>query len=1148
MMAFVHSGHYSSINCLGSFACARISVKVFELKNKNLQALVPWRGKRKLACLSLAIIHLSNLLSGRDLLHPPAFGAIETVQGFNVPEGFQVTRYADDSLAHDIYSMTMDSHGRVVVAGRGYVKILHDTDQDGRADQATLFSNFPKTGARGLYFDGNDLICSGDRGVRRVYDRNGDGIADGETDLWIRTETDGEHAANGIVRGPDGWYYLICANDAGIGRSHVTSPGSPVTDPVCGAVVRISPAGKTSEVYADGFRNPYGLDFNVYGSLFTYESDGEGDYRLPWYSPTRFFDIAQGMEHGWILKGWQHSWNRPEAIFDNVEHLAEVGRGSPTGVVVYRHHSFPERYQGGLFAACWSFGRIYFCPLERRDSTYRTRPENFMETTGDVGFAPVALAVGPEGDLFVAIGGRGTGGSVFRVRYQSFSSRRPSPTTPLRQVLGAVQPLTSWSRAQWVPVARQLGKETFELALGNSSLPLAERIRAIEILTELFGGLRVEVARQGVLPGEPELLARAVWAVGRSSDSMLARQFFSAMTCVDDARVARAAWEGLAALPSALTELNLAPDWMHGLDHPDRRVRAATVLAARGPGYSSFVRTVDSWNGSKTPRQELGCLMLFGPQRPDREGWPERYFRTCWEIFQRTSDVRMRLDAVRLLQLALGDIKLLQDRASIYDGFVGNLTEKVDPALRRWVIKQLAPAFPTDHRDLDRELGRLLGMLSADDTELFQRVASMWTDQSSVEDDIHYLIMAARLPTQRTPEITRRTARALVRLHAKMARDRKEPGSFWPVRVGELFDLLCERDPGLAAAVAVEQEFGFQGHELLAEKMNGPDKLTAVRKLMLAAEKREKRMEVGWTSSLAELVSVLPREEVFPVLRKQWEKPALRDAILLALAGEPQPEDWVRLVEGLQSIQPVVVACAAAALATLPQRGNAKELFLALEALRRLSRTSNQQAACQALNRLLAKWSGKIAPGEQSDGRDGQYEFWHAWFVTTFPREASRLTGDSSANFSAWKDRLLTIKWESGRSERGQKLFEERMCYRCHGDAGRLGPDLFGVAQRLSREDLFAAIVDPNQEVSPANYGKLITTKSGSAYTGFLVYDSPSVKLVRTGPDATVRLTGDEVVEVNTSKLSLMPSGLLDGLANQDLADLYAYLKTLRRE
>src|SRR5206468_5475111 len=142
-------------------------------------------------------------------------------------------------------------------------------------DEAILFADFPKSGAHGMYFDGPDLICDGDGGVRRLYDTTGAGKCDKVSPVWLPTKNDGEHAANGIVRGPDGWYYLIAGNDAGITRAHAQDPGSPVKEPNAGTVVRFAPDGKTSEVIAHGFRNPYDLAFNARGDLFTVDADGE---------------------------------------------------------------------------------------------------------------------------------------------------------------------------------------------------------------------------------------------------------------------------------------------------------------------------------------------------------------------------------------------------------------------------------------------------------------------------------------------------------------------------------------------------------------------------------------------------------------------------------------------------------------------------------------------------------------------------------------------------------------------------------------------------------------------------------------------------------------------------------------------------------
>jgi hypothetical protein len=88
--------------------------------------------------------------------------------GLNVPPGFEVTSFAGDELAHNIHAMTVNARGEVVVAGPGYVKTLLDTNADGIADGARLFSAFPRSGAHGLFFDGHDLIATGDGTILRL--------------------------------------------------------------------------------------------------------------------------------------------------------------------------------------------------------------------------------------------------------------------------------------------------------------------------------------------------------------------------------------------------------------------------------------------------------------------------------------------------------------------------------------------------------------------------------------------------------------------------------------------------------------------------------------------------------------------------------------------------------------------------------------------------------------------------------------------------------------------------------------------------------------------------------------------------------------------------------------------------------------------
>jgi len=66
--------------------------------------------------------------------------ATEPDLGFTVPKGFRATLAADESLANDIFAMTLDKKGRIVVTSQGYIKTLHNDNGDGKGIRKFMWS------------------------------------------------------------------------------------------------------------------------------------------------------------------------------------------------------------------------------------------------------------------------------------------------------------------------------------------------------------------------------------------------------------------------------------------------------------------------------------------------------------------------------------------------------------------------------------------------------------------------------------------------------------------------------------------------------------------------------------------------------------------------------------------------------------------------------------------------------------------------------------------------------------------------------------------------------------------------------------------------------------------------------------------------
>lgn len=529
---------------------------------------------------ALSLLLLIALLSPRG-----ACGRMIEVPelGLRIAAGFEIARFADHALAPDVYALTIDRDGRVVVSSPGYIKRLTDADGDGRADgEIPIRKGGP--GAMGLCFlDDGDLLAAEGGLLNRYSDFDGDGQLDSEPAL-IAEFGGGEHGLHAIRRGPDGMIYVIGGNEAKITAAHATLPASPVRRPEAGALLRFTPDLKGSEIVCHGFRNPYDFDFDSAGQIYIYDSDCEREFALPWYSPTRLYRAELGAHHGWRLRGYRRGHKRPDYYYDSVRPLVNVGRGSPMGVVVCRTTAFPEAYRDGVFYCDWTLGKVYFTgsdPLLEEIGALAA--EVFIESTGSNDFAPTDLEFAADGSLYLSTGGRGTTGSVFRIRAVGAGAQ----AAPIPYIKGAAPRRVV---REWPESLRDIDPE----ATGFS----AARARAIALQLDAAMLEQPTKVRMLLL----RLLMRALgdWNYDDPSDEAFTGYELASTQVFDKAN-------------AELLELCRATprELLHSLDPDEQREAARLMAMLRDPHPITTRRLLDAIDADSPPTEDfhyLACL------------------------------------------------------------------------------------------------------------------------------------------------------------------------------------------------------------------------------------------------------------------------------------------------------------------------------------------------------------------------------------------------------------------------------------------------------------------------------------------------------------------------------------------------------------
>ncbi len=132
--------------------------------------------------------------------------------------------------------------------------------------------------------------------------------------------------------------------------------------------------------------------------------------------------------------------------------------------------------------------------------------------------------------------------------------------------------------------------------------------------------------------------------------------------------------------------------------------------------------------------------------------------------------------------------------------------------------------------------------------------------------------------------------------------------------------------------------------------------------------------------------------------------------------------------------------------------------------------------------------------------------------------------------------------------DRGRRLFGEASCFACHrfdNEGGAQGPDLTIASGRFGVRDLLESIIEPSKEISDQYAAVILTTTDGKTVTGRIVnYDGDKMSVMTNmlDPNGLVTVNHKKVESVEKSKISMMPTGLLDTFKEDEILDLVAYL------
>lgn len=330
----------------------------------------------------------------------PALAPDVAEKKFTVPQGFEVRLFASEPMVINPVAMTWDERGRLWVLelyeyplgakpgekGRDQVKVLEDTDNDGRADKVTVFADGLNL-ASGLALGNGGVYVGQAPHLLFFKDTNGDDKADEKEIVMTGFGLEDRHELlNGFAWGPDGALHM----------THGVFTISKVKDPyrpqeaevlLTAAVARFFPKTKKFEIVAEGASNQWGVDWDAAGNPFVSACVIDHLFHM---APGGIFVRQAGNPP------FPYAYELLPSIVDHKHHMAAYA-----GVQIYQGNQYPADYKGTILMGNIHDSSVHQDRLTPKGSTFKASAIRDFVRANDGWFRPVSTQVGPDGCVWI---------------------------------------------------------------------------------------------------------------------------------------------------------------------------------------------------------------------------------------------------------------------------------------------------------------------------------------------------------------------------------------------------------------------------------------------------------------------------------------------------------------------------------------------------------------------------------------------------------------------------------------------------------------------------------------------------------------------------------------------------------------------------